>query len=269
MLTVADLTDVLNTLSSLVATAVYPNGILQPSVAGVEVTVCPGWPVRTVLDDQLLLGHAMVSIFPTNQERIVTKFERAFQPLSQTPATLTLTILNNTVTIGGTVTVPQAVSFIVNYVGYAYQVLITDTLTTIAAGIAALIPGATSVGPVVTITGVFSLDARVATPYSAIEELNRQERVLMITCWCTTPTIRTALGSAIRVYLDQQYRIPMTDGIYANMWYSHTNEIDMLEKSLVYRRDLNYKIQYATSATETTTTITDSYLNSLEITNET
>ncbi|WP_230371026.1 hypothetical protein [Paludibacterium denitrificans] len=39
----ADLSDVLNTLSGLVAAAVYPHGTSQPSVCNAPVKAYPGW----------------------------------------------------------------------------------------------------------------------------------------------------------------------------------------------------------------------------------
>jgi hypothetical protein len=259
-----DLSQVLTTVTLLVQEAVYPNGTSQPSVAGVQVSIEEGWPIRSNLDKDLAAGYAHVSVFPTNKERVVTKFERTFQPNTLTPATLTAVVSGQTITIGGTVSIPQAVMVIVNgqaAQGYGYQVLITDTLDSIAAGIAALIPGASAVGAVVTVPSAFDLVARIATQYTASEELSRQERVFMISVWSPTPEIRYLLGSAIDVTFKENYRIVLSDNYFGQVFYDHVEEIDMLEQEIIYRRDLFYNVQYPTTVTNSYTTITDPYTN--------
>jgi hypothetical protein len=257
-----DLSQVLTTVTLLVEQAVYPNSTSQPSVAGVQVTIEEGWPISTQLDQDIAAGNAHVSVFPTNKERVVTKFERVYQPNTLTPATLTATVAGQTVTIGGTVTVPQAVMVIVNGQapqGYGYQVLITDTLDSIAAGIAALISGASAVGAVITIPSAFDLVARIATQYTASEELSRQDREFIISVWAPTPNIRYLLGSAIDIVFKQNYRIVLSDNYFGQIFYDHVEEVDMLEQQLIYRRNLFYTIQYPTTLTTTYTTITDPY----------
>lgn len=257
----ADLSDVLVKLEDLITQAVYPNGIDQPSVAGVGVVIEQGWPIRSKLDISLTMGNAHVSVFPTNKERVVTKFERVFIPIQKTPATISATVLGQTVTIGGVVTIPpaQAVMVIVNNIGYAYQVLESDTLNSIASSLANIIPSATAVESVITIPIAKKLIARITTPYSAGQELGRQERVFMITVWAPNPTIRTLLGSAIDVFFRLNYRIVLSDDYFAQVFYSGVRDTDILQKSKIYRRDLDYNIQYATTRVEEFTTITDSF----------
>lgn len=260
----ADLSQVRNTIAQNVATAVYPNGTSQPSVCGIPVTVVAGWPIRTNLDKELQLGNAMVSVYPMKQERVVTKFQRNYIPNTFTSATLIATVSTNNltpiVTITGSVSVPQAVMVIVNGIGYGYQVKITDTLNSIAAGIAALISGATSTGNVVNLPASYSVIARVNSNYTASEELARVDRLFMITCWTPDENTRYLLGQAIDIYMKENYRQVMPDNFFAQVFYHNTDDTDMLDKSLIYRRDLNYTIQYATTLTSDFATITDPFV---------
>lgn len=243
----ADLSDVLNTLVTMVGEAVYPNGTSQPSVAGVDVSVFPGWPVRNKLDDEMKAGRAMVSVYPTNKEKDVTKFQRVFQEVSVTPPTIVGTVVGNVVTLTGTVTVPQSVMIVVDGVGYSYQVLITDTLTDIVTGLSLLIPGSIPSGTSLSVNYNNTLIVRVITQAVTAEELGRRERVFQISCWCPNPVIRSLLAPPIDIYLQLNYRFVLQDGFYAHMWYDHTNETDDLEIPLIYRRDLFYRVQYATT----------------------
>lgn len=259
----ADISDVMQTIAENLVTPIYPDGLLEPSVCGVQVTIETGWPIRSQLDKDLSDGKAHVSVFPTNKERVMTKFERNFQSLTFTAPTITLTVSGQTVTVDGTIQVPQTVMLIVNGIGYAYAIQESDTVDSIATNTAALISGASAVGNIITISSAFRLVARLSTPYTASQEIARVDRVFMISCWCPTPQIRAILGPAIDVYMKQNFKIILLDNYYAQVFYDSTGYIDSLEKQRIYREDLNYKIQYATTVTEEFYSIADPYVNSI------
>lgn len=255
------LDSVRTTVANMVENAVYPNGTSQPSVINVPVTVMEGFPIRTELDITVLAGNGFVSVFETNKERVITTFQRIFQPITQTAATLTATVNSTTVTIGGKVSIPQSLMVVVNGKGYGYQVLSNDTLNSIATNTAAMIPGASANNNVISIPSAYDLQARIATPYSAGEELSRVDREFMISCWTNNPTDRATLGAAIDVYMKMNYRVTLSDGFVGQVFYSHQNQIDSLEKSEIYRMDLFYIIQYPTTYIQSFTTITDPFAN--------
>lgn len=262
----AGLFDVLNTLASLVTTAVYPSGTGQPSVTGKQVTIQQGFPIRTQQDIDLIAGYSHVSVYPTSKERPVTKYQRDYQPLTMTAPTLTVTVSGQTATIGGTISTPQAVILIVNKIGYGYQVQNTDTLNSIATNLAALIPGATATGNVITILSAYSLVGRLSTPYTAGEELRRVDRVFQIIIASPNPTDRAALINAIDVYLMLNYRITLSDGFTGMVFYADTRVDDMLEKQGEYQAILDFTIQYPTTLISTFTGIADPYVNSITAT---
>ena len=262
----SDLSEVRNTIAQNLVTPIYPNGTSMPSIAGIPITINAGWPIRTNLDQQLQMGNGMVSVYPMKQERVVTKFQRKFYPNTYTAPTITLTVTGQTVTVTGTVTIPQATMILANGLGYAYKILITDTRDTIAANTAALIAGATATGNVITLpSSYYSIIARVSSNYPASQELARVDRLFMITIWVPDENSRFLLGNAIDIYMKQNYRIPMPDNFFAQVFYHNTDDTDMLDKSLIYRRDLNYTIQYATTVTENFASITDAFVQSTTI----
>jgi hypothetical protein len=256
-----DLTAVLQTMAQNLQTPIYPNGVDQPSVVGVPVTINDGWPIRTQLDQILQAGSAMVSVYPTKAQRAVTKFERVYQPLTLTPATLTLTVAGLTITVGGTISVPQAAVLIVNDVPYSYVVQITDTLNSVAAALAALVPGATVSGAVITLVSAYRLKALVSSNYSAAEEIARIDQVFQISCWCPNPQMRATLEAAIDVYEKLNYRIPLSDGFTGQVFFLKMDIDDMLEKSLMYVSHLFYTVQYPTTVTNNFNSLADNILN--------
>lgn len=260
----ADLSDVANILVDLAAKAIYPYGIGQPSVAAVDVMIYAGWPVKAQLDTDLLANKAHVSVYPvTGMERNTTRFSNRWQEAFIPEATLTLVVNNNTVTVGGVVSTPQTCMVIANNTGYAYAVQATDTLETIATGLAALIPSAYAMGSMITIPDAHQLSAAASVPGTSVRELKRQERLFLMSVWAPDFTVRSALGSAIDVSFAQTERFLLPDSVYARLQYHHTVETDQLEKSRLYRRDLYYRVEYATTQTATATPITDAYINSL------
>lgn len=255
----ATLLQVLETLAAQAFNACYPNGTGQPSVTSKQISIESGFPIRSQQDFDLGSGFSHVYVYPTEKERVVTKFQRIFQPIQQSSPTITLTVLQNTVTVTGTVSTPQAVMVINNDIGYGYQIQSGDTLNSIAANTAALIPGATSVANMIIIPSSHSLVARVATNYSAAEELSRVERVFNIYVVSPNPVDRSIILDAIDVYLKENYRMTLPDNFIGMVFYQDTIFQDDLEQYTVYKGCLGYMIQYPTTLTQNYTTITDPF----------
>src|SRR5574343_442998 len=83
-----------------------------------------------------------------------TSYPREWQQQTIQAATLTLTVAGQQITVSGTLPTAGAVQNLAMVAGgstYTYQASHADTLTSIATAFAALIPGASNVGPVITI----------------------------------------------------------------------------------------------------------------------
>ena len=258
----ADLSDVMQTLTQLASAAIYPNGTAQLSVAGVDVTVAPGWPIPRQLDSILAAGNVMFTVYPLpGMDANTTRF-LGNDPvqLSAPMANLTMTVLNNTVTIGGTIKAGEAAFIGVNRIPYSHSVLVTDTTATIAAALAALIPNATTSGSVITIGGtVFDLVAQVSAVVSLQAEIARQKRVFMLTAWCPSPTVRDTICKAVDVAFKAfpGRRILLADGSYGVIIYRGTLETDDASLRNLFRRDLRFEVEYATTQQTSGNTITN------------
>lgn len=259
----ADISQVRDALKLLCVTAVYPNGITQPSVADVTITCASGWPEpgEKQLDAILAAGNAMVTVYPiAGMDANTTRFLAQMEVLTTIPpAELTLTVSGNKITVGGTIKAGEAACANVNYLAYSYGVLSTDTIDTIAAALAAKIPNATASGAVITITQVFEIIASVSVPVSMQQEIGRQTHMFMITSWCPTPVLRDLIAPAIDVFLKQQFnkRILLQDNTLARLIYRGTVDTDHLAKQNIYRRDLRYEVEYVTTSQETDNTVTN------------
>ncbi len=259
----SDISDVLDVLTTQCASFVYPNGTGQPSVCGSTVRVYPGWPTSSSLDQDLQLGNVNVSIFPSGPERNVTRYRPKQNVMSITAATLTLTAAGNVVTVGGAMPSPftaHNLALLVNKQPFIYSVQATDTLTSIATALATLLaavfPGTTSSGPIITLpANVVPIVARVGTTGLVTTEWERQQQRMQITIWAPEPTPRNQVSSTIKQAFSQIAFVTMPDGFGARVKAAGGSFSDSLEKAKTYRRDLFYEVEYATTVSQTLATV--------------
>ncbi len=267
----ADLIDVENALVALAAAAVYPNGTSQASaIAGaVPCKVYAGWPTESQLDADLAAGTVHATVYPLQVERNTTRFLADWQQQAVNTPTLTLAANGQQITLAGTIPPtnnPHVLSVLVNGLPYVYQVLATDTISSAAAALAALIaagvPGTTSAAGVITVAAGGRIGAlQVGVTGTSIREVRRQERSFQITLWAHTPAARDSMAALIDGALAPLRFITLADGTAARLIYRQSYISDMLQKARLYRRDLVYSVEYATTQVETDTQITQTQLN--------
>ena len=150
-------------------------------------------------------------------------------------------------------TTPQNICLNVNKKAYIHAVQATDTLTSIATALTALIqadhPLASSNVATVTIPDAFSISFSAGGVAKVVRELKRQEKQFQITVWAPTPTIRDQISSAVDSALAAINDLTFADGSHGIMLYARTFQTDQMEKSMLYRRDIVYTVDYATTQT--------------------
>ena len=251
----ADISEVLVVLAAQAAAAVYPNGTGQASVANCDIRVYPGWPNAQALDADLLAGKVNISVYPTPQEKNTTRYVRRWQPVVRNTPTVTLTLDGAHVTVGGSIPLPffpQNLAILIGTNGYTYPMQESDTLATIATGLALQIPGASSSGAVITVPAGPTPVLRVGSTGTAIQEIRRQKRLIQITIWAPTPALRDTVAKAVDVVLADLAFLTMPDGTGARSVYQDSPMTDSLEKAKTYRRDLRYNVEFATTKQMTT-----------------
>ena len=266
----SDLSEVEQVLVSAIAQIVYPNGTGQPSIAGTRVDIYRGWPIPADLDQDLAAGIVNISVFPNDNERNTTRYPREWISLPLVVPALTLTVAGNTITVGGTPSSPLNAALIVNGRAYVYPVQPGDTTTSIATGLAATIVGeaytaedgntiytdearnaytgeAASFGPVITVPGNPRIVARVGAVGTAVREVRRQKRTFQITFWCPDPAVRDLIVKPVDAALTEIDFLILPDGTAGRMIYEKSHVSDRVEREGLYRRDLFYSVEYATT----------------------
>jgi hypothetical protein len=251
----ADIADVSAALVTLIAGALYPNGTGQASAITAPCKVAPGWPNSTQLDADLRAGAVQVTVYPQpNIERVTTRYPQAWQTKAITTPTLTASVDGSTVTIGGTVTVGHYITLIVRNIAYSYAAVGGDTLATIAAALAAQInpfTSAVAVGAVITFAATANgrITARTGAPGTLIRELRRQQRGYQIVIWAPTPDLRKAAADIIDPAMSATDFVTLPDSTSAWLVYRSSNDTDMQERALLYRRDIFFWAEYAATQT--------------------
>lgn len=257
----ADLSAVETALVDQIAAVLFPTVDYQQGSdvasvpTGMTLKVFRGWPIAASLDASILAGRAQVSVFPDNMSRNTSRYTPQFLTREGGTPTLTATAVGSVVTFGGTGGAGQvagvAVGNGVSTVAYAVRLGAGDTPTTVATAFAALIDGASSVGPALTVPGV--ADADVVADATSISVTRTQEQVMRISCWCPSPATRDALASVLDGGLADLRRFALSDGSYARMSYRSTYVFDPVQKERIWRRDLSYLVEYNTTRVETQT----------------
>ncbi|WP_392336231.1 hypothetical protein [Pantoea stewartii] len=99
----ADVYGIQNTLVSLIAGVIYPNGTSQPSVSGVTTTVYAGWPQPARLEQDLTAGGCHITVYPLSTEKKLTEsLGRPWRTISKGASGITAAVSGQQITFGGT-----------------------------------------------------------------------------------------------------------------------------------------------------------------------
>ncbi|MCA1179793.1 MULTISPECIES: hypothetical protein [unclassified Pantoea] len=86
---------------------------------------------------------------------------------------------------------------------------------------------------------------------NVVRELRRQIKDFQITIWAPTPLLRSKVGAAVDTTLSEECHIDLGDGAPALMIYARQFDSDRAENWHVYRRDLIFSVNFATTQTIT------------------
>lgn len=260
----ADLSDVENVLVSLITQIVYPNGTAADSAVGQPCRVFRGWPIPANLDADLKADVVNISVFPLDGEQNVTRFSTDWTVIPSPRITLTMSVSGTAVTIGGRVCCPLNAAIVVDGTAFIYPLQAKDTPTSVATALAVLINttfAASSNGAVVTVPGATKLEARLGTVANIVQEIKRQKKPFRITIWCNSPLIRDTVARLLDPALASLTDIALGDGTAGRIRYVRTHPEDGAQKSMLYRRDLVYSVEYGTIISQRAATIIAEQIN--------
>lgn len=244
----ADISDVEEALCSQILSATYPLGIQRRSATGMPIKIYRGWPANKALNADLAVGTQTVTVFSRpNSTRDTSRYPRIWRTVAETAPLVMVNIVGNTATLAGDGGGGQSVGLIVDGIGYAYTLTDADTLETTAQALAEPIPGASAKGLVITVAGASILQARVVGSGTAEMETRRQEQGFVVSVWCSTPAGRDNVAAIVDNALSDVDWLTLSDGTVGRLIYHGTVETDTSENANLYRRNLDYTVEYPTT----------------------
>ena len=271
----ADVSDAVNALGAAIGAILYPNGTETyiSSVADIAVTIRAGWPAPQDLTQKIADGEAFVSLYPSKVGKVTTSYSTDWLESARPNATITVAVdeAAGTITFGGAAASIHNIGVLVDGKGYAHPVAVADTGASIASAVCLLIAAdrpATVSGSVITVPDARRLVARVGVVGTALKEVRKQVRDISVGIWAPGPTSRDAIAKAIDPVLSDTPFLTMADGTAARLRYHNDITNDFDQRQGIYRRDLIYSVEYATTrqmeASELVLSVTD-YLKEPEM----
>ncbi len=251
----ADQSDVEQVLAAIAAGVLYPQGADSPCIAGVPCRIHRGWPDAATLDADLAAGRVTVTVAgDARNQRTTTRYPDEWRPARQVVPTLSVSVQGNAATFSGTAALGQLAGILADGVAVVHRTVASDTPASMAAALAgamAQVPGAlatTSVqGATVQVAAVESIVARVFADQPSIREMRRQLQPFRVICWCPDPASRDVVASAIDTAFASYDFLGLPDGMAGRLRYLGTTSTDRAQDAALYRRDLIYTVDYATT----------------------
>lgn len=248
----ADESDVETALAGLVGAALYPAGLSGPcTVAGALCRIYRGWPVTAALDADLVAGVTNISIAAVSGHSVnTTRWPDTSLPQATTTPSLTATVSGETVRFGGSGGVGQVAAVLADAAAASWRLQASDTPQSVAASLAAalsLYRPAVAAGATLSVPGAIRLVGRVEADQPTLTLSRRQLQAFRLTAWCPDPATRDGVGSAIDAALSGIRFIGLADGSSGRLRYAGSSVSDRWEDATLYRRELTYTADYATS----------------------
>lgn len=223
---------------------------------GANVRLYRGWPISNQLSSDLRAGISNISVFSSpSVAKNATRYlkQMAQTAVSKADPTMTATLSANHITFGGTGSTTQVIGVrSAKFHGYAYRLLSSDTPTTVAAIFAGQLPGSSSAGSVLTLTGnsqYYRVD--IGTDTTVLTEVHRQVQMIQVTIWCPTVGLRDQLANLIDPNLMNTDHMFFAEGsVSGPIIGAGTNVNDVVQNDNMWMRTLFYLIEYPTMLAE-------------------
>jgi hypothetical protein len=247
----ADQADVETALVTALVAALYPNGTAAASAVGPGCRVYRGWPLSAALNADVAAGTVNVSVIPVaNSIKPLPCFANDGWIGPAPVATLSASWSGNQVTFAGVAGAGQLAGVLVNGKPYVYSSVAGDTVTSAVAALAGLVSADWTVsvsGASMTVAGADTVIGRVGAAAGAWMEIRRQRQSFNVMVWCPTPPLRDTVVALLDLSLAGQRFLTLADGSSARLVFADTVSQDQNQNAGIFRRDLIYHVEYATT----------------------
>lgn len=246
----ADISDVENALAATLTSIVYPNGQSASSVFGCPVRIMRGLPTSNTLQQDRSDGRLDLSISAIPETaRNTTRWGLQNYPVQSMPGIKVATV-GNLASFSGVANAGDLIGMIADQVCSVYAATAGDTGSVVAKALAAeLQPGILCgvIGSSVSVPAARRVVARAVGAGAIVQELGRQEENLRVGLWAASPALRDQVGRLITSALASVSFLTLLDGSSARLRFESDANIDADQGSSIYRRDIEYSTEFATT----------------------
>jgi len=244
--------DVVRYLARRISDVIYPGGCRLPGIVNASVKIYPGWPVPEALQHDIDNGGVHISVWPLPTERkINTALGRPGQTISKGKPTLQFRVNGSLINVDGIASAPVNVRVSLDDRTYFFHFQTGTTAEKVIEKLSSELPGTFTVLSKLCVLVVNQISVYATTTGTAVRELRRQLKDFQVTVWAPTPELRGRIGTAIDTALSAKCHIDLKDGAPAQLLYARQFDSDRSENWHVYRRDLVFSVNYATTQTIT------------------
>ena len=157
-------------------------------------------------------------------------------------------------TVGGIAAEGQVAGLLVDGMAVVHRTERGDTPEMVAAVLATYLRTkliVTVEGATLTVAGTGPMLGRVVADRRVRRETRRQRQGFRITLWCPAPGLRDRAGAAVDARMAATDFLDLPDGTSGRILSRGSSVSDHARRARLYRRDLVYAVDYATTLTRT------------------
>lgn len=249
--------DVSRFLATRVADVLYPGGEKLPSVVNAVVNIYPGWPERGALQEGIEAGGVHISVWPLPTERPVnTPLGKPVRFQAKGTLTLQFSVNGSIIAVRGVASALTNVHIDLDGRAFFFHFHAGITAEKVIHVISQTLPRSFALAGTVCVMAVNRIQVYATTAGTVVRELRRQIKDFQITVWAPTPELREKVGTTIDRAFSEQCHIDLDDGAPALLFYARQFDSDRAENWHVYRRDLIFSVNFATTQTLTAPEVT-------------
>lgn len=251
----ADLSDVEDALLRLAAGVVYPAGSAAPSVTGRTCRLYRGWPQGAALDADLAAGLSHVTVFPeARPQAVTTRYPDRCEVVGEPAPGLVVTVAGRSATVSGSAHAGQVAGLMVDGMAVVHRTAPGDTAEMVAAVLATYLRVrrvVTVEGATLTVAGSGPMVGRVVVDRTVRRETRRQRQVFRLSAWCPDPATRDRLVGLLDSQFSTVDFLDLPDGGRGRLSFRGSVVQDRARAARLFRRDLLYAVDYATTVSQT------------------
>ena len=249
----ADVSDVLDALQTIVDNSIYPT---RPPVAGQAVTGCDvqigvGWPDEAEITEATSAGKAIVSIYPLDGEKVSVEWEQAEQEVPRPTPGMTAQLFGNVISLAGQLNPNDVIGIVWEGKGYSVTATTVLNVSSTIAALAQHMGNAVQTTTANTLTLVPAYDIRVVVSNNgySVTAVGSIERRIQFTIWSYDQPSRdkvfTALMNIIR--RTSRFAVQLTAAETVTLRYSGATWSDKAQNAGAYMRTLIATAEFQTT----------------------